>query len=89
MWITGGGNNQTGWSSKRYDELIARAGCGLVDPRERMKALQDAEKILAVDETPIMPLFTYVNKGMLSRKVKGWHPNILDQHPLKHVSIER
>jgi oligopeptide transport system substrate-binding protein len=89
MWITGGGNNQTGWSSKRYDELIARAGCGLVDPRERMKALQDAEKILAVDETPIMPLFTYVNKGMLSRKVKGWQPNILDQHPLKYVSIER
>jgi len=89
MWITGGGNNQTGWSNKRYDELIARAGCGTPDPRERMKLLAEAEKLLVADEVPILPLFTYVNKGMLSRKVKGWHPNILDQHPLKYISIEK
>jgi oligopeptide transport system substrate-binding protein len=89
MWISGGGNNQTGWTSKRYDELIAKAGCGTADPRERMKLLSEAEKILVVDEAPIMPLFTYVNKGLLSRKVKGWHPNILDQHPLKAISLER
>ncbi|HEY6416589.1 MAG TPA: ABC transporter substrate-binding protein, partial [Acidimicrobiales bacterium] len=89
MWVSGGGNNQTGWSSKRYDELIAKAGCGTPDPRERMKLLAEAEKILVVDEAPIMPLFTYVNKGMLSRKVKGWHPNILDQHPLKAIGLER
>jgi oligopeptide transport system substrate-binding protein len=86
MWITGGGNNQTGWSSKAYDELIARAG-RTMEPRERMRLLGEAERILVVDEAPIMPLFTYVNKGMLSRKVKGWHPNILDQHPLKYISI--
>jgi oligopeptide transport system substrate-binding protein len=89
LWIGGGGNNQTGWSVKRYDELIARAGCGTPDPKERMKLLAEAERILVQDEVPIMPLFTYVNKGMLSRKVKGWHPNLLDQHPLKHISIDR
>jgi oligopeptide transport system substrate-binding protein len=88
MWITGGGNNQTGWSVKRYDELIARASCGTVDPRERARLLAEAERILVVDEAPIAPLFTYVNKGMLSRKVRGWHPNLLDQHPLKAISIE-
>ena len=88
LWITDGGNNQSGWSSKRYDELIGRAGRTL-DPKERMRLLMDAERILVVDEVPIMPLFTYVNKGMLSRKVRGWHPNILDQHPLKAISIER
>jgi oligopeptide transport system substrate-binding protein len=54
-----------------------------------MHALQEAEKILVVDDAPIMPLFTYVNKGMLSRRVKGWSPNILDQHPLKYISLER
>jgi|RhiMetdeSRZDD1v2_1073273.scaffolds.fasta_scaffold101624_2 oligopeptide transport system substrate-binding protein len=89
MWITGGGNNQTGWSNKRYDELIAKAGCGVVDPRERTRLLTEAEKILVADEVPIMPLYTYVNKGMLSKKVKGWYPNILDQHPLKYISIEK
>ena len=30
-----------------------------------------------------------MNKGMLNRKVKGWSPNILDQHPLKYISIEK
>jgi oligopeptide transport system substrate-binding protein len=88
MWITGGGNNQTGWSNQRYDELIARAG-RTMDPKERLRLFREAETILVVDEVPIMPLFTYVNKGMLSRKVKGWFPNILDQHPLKFISLER
>jgi oligopeptide transport system substrate-binding protein len=89
MWITGGGNNQTGWSNKRYDDLMAQATCKIVNPRDRMRALQEAEKILVADEVPIMPLYTYVNKGMLSRRVKGWSPNILDQHPLKYISLER
>ena len=88
MWMTGGGNNQTGWSNKRYDELIARAG-RTQDPKERMKLFNEAEQLLVVDEVPIMPLYTYVNKGMLSKKVKGWSPNILDQHPLKFISVEK
>jgi oligopeptide transport system substrate-binding protein len=88
MWITGGGNNQTGWSNQRYDELIVRAGRTL-DPKERMRLFNEAERLLVVDEVPIVPLYTYVNKGMLSRKVKGWYPNILDQHPLKYLSLER
>ncbi|MGD0264391.1 MAG: peptide ABC transporter substrate-binding protein [Candidatus Methylomirabilota bacterium] len=89
LWVTGGGNNQTGWSNKRYDDLIGQAACKIVNPKDRMRALQEAEKILVVDDLPIMPLFTYVNKGMLSRWVKGWYPNILDMHPLKYISLER
>ena len=87
MWKTGGGNNQTGWSSTRYDELIDQAA-RLVTTQDRLRTLHDAEKIL-LDEMPVLPLYTYVNKGMLSRQVRGWHPNLLDQHPLKHLSLER
>jgi oligopeptide transport system substrate-binding protein len=87
MWRTGGGNNQTGWSSKRFDELMDRAA-RLVNAEDRMRAMRDAETIL-LDEAPVLPLFTYVNKGMLSQRVKGWYPNILDQHPLKYIRIER
>ncbi len=89
MWVSGGGNNQTGWSNRHYDELIAQAACRIVNPRERMRALQEAERILVADEVPLMPLFTYVNKGLLARQVKGWYPNLLDQHPLKYISLER
>lgn len=89
LWVTGGGNNQTGWSNERYDDLIGQAACRIVNPKDRMRALQEAEKILVVDDLPIMPLFTYVNKGMLGRRVKGWYPNILDMHPLKYISLGR
>ena len=87
MWISGGGNNQTGWSNTRYDDMISRAACKLVNAGERMRLLQEAEQLL-LNEAPVLPLYTYVNKGMLSRKVRGWHPNILDQHPLKYISVE-
>ena len=87
MWKTGGGNNQTGWSNTRYDERIDQAA-RLVATQDRLRTLHDAEKIL-LDEMPVLPLYTYVNKGMLSKKVRGWYPNILDQHPLKHISLER
>lgn len=87
MWVTGGGNNQTGWSNRQYDDMISRAACRLVNPAERMRLLQAAEQLL-LDEAPVLPLYTYVNTGLLSRKVKGWYPNILDQHPLKYLSLE-
>ncbi len=89
LWITGGGNNQTGWSNRRYDDLIGQAACKIVNAKDRGRALREAERILVEDEVPILPLFTYVNMGMLSRRVKGWYPNILDQHPLKHISLDR
>jgi len=89
LWITGSGNNETGWSNPRYDALLAQAACALQERRARLRALQEAERILVVEEVPIVPLFTYVNKGLLSRRVRGWWPNLLDQHPLKEVALER
>jgi oligopeptide transport system substrate-binding protein len=86
LWVTGGGTNQTGWSNQRFDALLAQAACRIVQPAERMRALAQAEAIL-LEEAPVLPLFTYVNKGLLSRRVRGWHPNLLDQHPLKFISL--
>jgi oligopeptide transport system substrate-binding protein len=88
LWVSGGGNNQTGWSNRRYDALIDQAACKIVNRRDRIRALKEAEGLL-LDEAPVLPLFTYVNKGMLSRRVKGWYPNILDQHPLKFIHLGR
>lgn len=84
MWITGGGNNQTGWSNAKYDGLIRQAA-ETVDPEARMKVLEQAETILVRDELPIAPVFTYVSKGLLRRSFDGFHANILDQHPLKAI----
>jgi oligopeptide transport system substrate-binding protein len=86
MWITDGGNNQTGWSSKTYDDLIARAA-GAVDQEERYGYFQQAEKILT-DEVPIIPLHTFSRAYLIRPEVKGWYPNILDRHPYQYVYLE-
>jgi oligopeptide transport system substrate-binding protein len=86
MWLTGGGNNNTGWSNATYDDLITQAA-RQGDPKLRMATLHQAEEIL-LDELPIVPIYIYVNQGMLKKKVKGWYGNVRDQHPLKYLWIE-
>ena len=86
MWLTGGGQNETGWSNKEYDRLIgeaARTG----DAAARLELFQKAETIL-MDEVPIIPIYFYTRQHLISPKVKGWHPTLLDHHPYKHLSFE-
>lgn len=86
MWVTGSGNNRTGWSNMKYDELIARAA-EAADRDERYEYFQQAEEILA-EEVPIIPVYTYTRVYLISPEVKGWHPNIMDHHPYQHVYLE-
>ncbi|MBW8864840.1 MAG: peptide ABC transporter substrate-binding protein, partial [Verrucomicrobia bacterium] len=53
MFVTGGGNNETGWSNARYDGLIAAAN-NEQDVRKREKYFQEAETILVNDEVPVV-----------------------------------
>ena len=88
MFVTGGGNNQTGWSNKQYDDLLD-AALKEVDPRKRYKILNDAENILVNDEVPIMPIYYYVCKNLLKKNVKNFQFNVRDIHPLKEVYMEK
>ncbi|MCC7441694.1 MAG: peptide ABC transporter substrate-binding protein [Bdellovibrionales bacterium] len=85
MFVTGGGNNQTGWSNKEYDRLIRQAA-ETGSQEARYAIFQKAEKIL-LEEAPIIPLYTYTNKALISPDVKGWEKNILDNHPYKYVHL--
>ncbi|HHY62733.1 MAG: peptide ABC transporter substrate-binding protein [Bacillota bacterium] len=69
MWVTGGGNNDTGWGSKKYDELIYAAQAEL-NTAKRAKMLHDAETIL-MTEMPIMPIYFYVNLTVIKPWIKG------------------
>ncbi len=88
LFVTNGGNNRTGWSNKRYDELIAKAAQER-DQEKRMEIFREAEKILVVEEMPIMPLYFYVSINMYdANRIGGILPNPLDEHPLKYVFIK-
>jgi len=57
MFVTDGGQNDTGWGNKEYDRLISVAK-STMDQEVRMKAMRDAETIL-MDEMPIIPIYFY------------------------------
>ena len=85
MWIKDGGNNDTGWSNPKYDELIEKAKYEQ-NPKNRMAIFYEAEKIL-MTELPIIPIYFYVNVYTLQLYVKGFYGNILGMHPLKEVYL--
>ena len=85
MFVTDGPNNQTNWSNQQYDALIESAKT--LRGEERLKALSEAEKIL-MEEQPIIPIYYYVSKNMVSDRVKGFSANIQDVHPLHVLTVE-
>lgn len=86
MWVTDGGNNNTGWSNEEYDALIRQAAETL-DEEERYQIFQKAEAIL-LEEVPVIPVYHYRNNYLLHPAVRGWHSNILNRHPFQHIYLE-
>jgi peptide/nickel transport system substrate-binding protein len=64
---------ETHWYRKDYDELIAKAN-GTVDPAERRKIFQQAQKLLAEEGGVIVPAFASVSAGM-RKECAGYEPN--------------
>ena len=87
MFVKGGQNNETGWSSEKYDELI-RAAAAEPDAKKRMDIFRQAEEIL-MDEVPIFPIYSYVSLNLVHSYVKGFDANVQDTHPLHLISIDK
>lgn len=80
------GLNYPSWENKAFDEAMARAST-LTDPAARARQLHEAEKIL-VDQQAFLPLLYYGSKNLISPKVEGWRPNVLDRHLARYLSIK-
>lgn len=87
MFVTDGGNNKTGWSSPRYDELI-RLAAKADSQEERYTYFQEAEQLLA-EEVPIIPIYTYTVRHLYTDSVQGLNDNILDYQPYKYLSLKK
>ena len=80
MFVTDGGNNETGWSDPQYDQMLQTSE-NTADPAQRMGILHDMEKILVEDEVPIVPIYFWVGMALYdSKKVGGFEPNFVDDH---------
>ena len=86
MFVTNGGNNQTGWSHAEYDRLIAEAG-RTGDATARFELLQQAEDLL-LTELPITPVFFGTRSYLIHPSVKGWVPALLGIHRYQKISLQ-
>lgn len=87
MWITDGGNNNTGWGSKKFEDLLAKAE-NTADLEVRMDLLSQADRTI-LEDTPVLPIYWYTTNYLIRPEVKGWNPLLLNNHPFKFVKLEK
>jgi oligopeptide transport system substrate-binding protein len=78
-------SNFTGYSSEEFDSLMKQAA-QQSNPDSRRLYLEEAEKTILRDN-PLIPLYFYVSKHMVSPRVQGWQDNVLDYHYSRHLSL--
>ena len=80
MFVTDGGNNQTGWGDPQYDQML-QISENTADPAARMQILHNMEKILVEDQVPIIPIYFWVGMSLYyPDKIGGFEPNFVDDH---------
>ena len=85
MFVTGDGNNRTGWSHAAYDSCIASAARES-DTQRRFALFQQAESMLVSEEAVVCPLYFYVGIQFYdAERLDGISPNLLDEHPLRFM----
>ncbi len=79
MWSDGNGNNLTGWTHPKFEELLKQSHQE-ADPAKRYAILREAETILTA-EAPVLLTAWYARNYLMDPSVEGWHPLLLDNHP--------
>lgn len=85
MWVTGGGNNETGWTRPAYDRLIAESARTLDTTRRH--ALQQQAEALLLDEVPVIPIFHGTRVFLKHPAVKNWSASLLGLHRYQYVEL--
>ena len=87
LFLTGGGNNNTGFADPRYDEMILKLAPQASSREERYRIFYEAETML-MEQMPILPIYTYTSKHLIHPSVKGMPSNLMDSLNLKYVWLD-
>ena len=80
------GNNLSGWHDSAYEELLEQAN-NSSDPQQRLALMRQAEAV-AMAAQPLIPMYVYTRSYTLKPYIKGFWPDPLDHHGIKHMSID-
>ena len=81
-----GTQNYSDYANPAYDGLLATAD-NEPDAIKRSAYLSAAEQIM-LDDAPIVPIYFYVNKNLVSPRVTGWTNNITDWHRSRYLCFK-
>lgn len=70
------GSNVSHYRNPQYDAAL-EAAARIPEPEQRLRALEAAERQLLGD-VPVIPLYHYLNKHLVSARVGGWYDNVLN-----------
>ena len=87
MWVTDGGNNRTGWSDPRYDELVMRLAPAAPSREQRYAWFREAEARL-MEAMPVLPVFYSSRNYLVQPSVRGLPPNLLGYPLFKQIHLE-
>ncbi len=82
----GAPSNMPGYDNQEYLELLRNASSNM-DLERRSLLLKEAERVMLADH-PVVPLYFYVSKHLVSTDVMGWGDNLLDYHYSQHLSLK-
>lgn len=86
IFLSDSGSNTPGYASEKFDDLMARSSLQ-ADADLRRRYLEEAERLLLEDH-PVIPIYFYVSKHLVSPRVDGWGDNFLDYHYSQHLSLK-
>lgn len=80
-------SNFTKFSNKEYDNLLKMAKKTPIEAK-RNEYYKQAERIL-LDSYIYIPIYYYVSKNLISTKIQGFMPNIINIHPSKYIFFKK
>ena len=81
----GSAANMPRYENDEYESLLERAA-NQIDAGRRRLYLEEAERVMLADH-PVIPVYFYVSKHLVSPTVSGWGDNVLDYHYSQHLSL--
>ena len=85
LFITGGSNNETGWSHPRFDALY-RQSLQTFDVAARHQLYRELDQILR-EESPAAPLVHNSTVRLVHPSVRNWPNNVMDSRYLRDVNL--
>lgn len=83
LFATGSPLNWSGYADADYERLLGAARAASdADERARLRGAAEARLL---DAFPIVPLYFYTSKHLVSPRLRGFEPNPLDRHPSRFL----